>query len=60
LDWIDLANNIVYGRAIVGCRNGTAGFCRVKDKELSVQTAVDICIAVLPETAPTVTLNHRI
>ena len=47
LDWIDVANNIVYGRAVVDCRNGIAGFCCLKVKELNVQTVVLLyrCIA---------------
>jgi len=37
-----------------------AGFCYMKDKELYVSVAVDVCIAVLPAVAPAVILNHRI
>jgi hypothetical protein len=60
LDWFDVAKNTVYRRAAVGCRSGAAGFCCVKDKELYVSNAADICIALLPAVAPAVTVCHRI
>jgi len=41
-----VANNIAYGRAVVGCRNGTAGSCYVKDMELYVEIAVDFDVSV--------------